>query len=211
MSQPYQYRWDRLKPYASHSIFFKHLMRIVMRLMFKIKVHGRENMPKSEGGVILASNHLHAADPGFLMFATRRNWRFIAKKELFKNRASAFLCTQNNAFPVDRDVIDRQAYNYAIRVLKDGRCGLGIFPEGQRSPDGVPQEAKKGVAMIAREAKAAVLPCSLYYEGSLKPRRKVTVRIGKLITFEELGMRESQEATEKIMAEITALWERKHD
>ena len=53
--------------------------------------------------------------------------------------------------------------------------------------------------------------------GKLRFRTKITVRVGELIPFEELGLgdspnkRESREAAEKIMGAITALWEMKHD
>jgi len=216
MGKPYQFNWDRLRPYASHQLVFKPLLHVLLRVVFKIRVHGRENVPKKAGGMILACNHLHAADPGFLVIATRGRWRFIAKKELYQSRASGWICVRNNAFPVDRDIIDRRALRFAVSVLEDGRCGLGIFPEGARSPDGTPQSAKNGIAMLARETRADILPCSLYYEGKLKPGKKVTVRVGQRIPFEALGLgdipnkRESREATEKIMAAITALWEQKH-
>ena len=210
-----QFNWERLKPYAFHR-GFRGFLQVLMRLMYNVKIVGHQNTTKSAGGIILACNHLHAIDPGFLMIATRRRWRFIAKQELFRSKPSAWLCTHNNAFPVNREIIDRRALDYAVAVLKDGRCGLGIFPEGQRSPDGTPQAAKNGIATLARQARAAVLPCSLYYEGPLKLRTKVTVRIGELIPFEHLGLggspnkRESCQATEKVMAAVTQLWAQGH-
>lgn len=215
MSKPYEYNWQRIKPYNTYR-FGKYLLRPITRLLFKVKVHGRENLPKSARGVILACNHLNAIDPSFLVAATMLPWRFIGKKELFQSPLTGFLYSRFGGFPVDRDIIDRRALEYAIAVMEDGRCGLGIFPEGQRSPDGRPQPAKAGVAMLARKARADILPCSLYWEGKLKLRQKVTVRIGELIPFEQLDMgdrpnkRESLAATEKIMATITALWEQGH-
>jgi len=193
------------------------IARLIVLVGYRLKVVGRENLPKRSGGVILASNHLHSVDPGFFAVASGGlPWRFIAKVELFKlNWFAAWFMAHCNGFPVDRSGIDRQALDYALRVMEDGRAGLGIFPEGQRNPDqnGPPQEARAGIAMIARKTRADILPCSIYHEGPIKFRTKLTVRFGPIIPFEELGLgetpnkRQSKEACDKIMAEITRLWE----
>jgi len=216
MSKAINFKWDRIKPYGFYK-YGKFAVAGMMRLMYDVDVHGRENIPERAGGVVLACNHLHAIDPIFLMTATLRNWRYIGKQELFQNKMVGFLYRHCNGFPINREVIDRRAIEFAIDVVKDGRCGLVIFPEGQRSPDGRPLKAKTGAAVIARRTKADILPCSLYHEGKLGFRTKMTVRIGKLIPHAELGLgdkpnqRQSRAATEKIMAAVTALWEQKHD
>jgi len=217
MSKPYNFKWDRIKPYAFYSIM-KYPMVLVGHVLYNVKVKGRENIPDSAAGVILACNHLHSIDPAFLVLATMLPWRFIGKTELFQNWFSGWFFTHCGGFPIDRRIIDRRALDFALSVMEDGRCGLGIFPEGQRSADGSPQEAKAGAAMIARKTKADILPCSLYHEGlALRFRTKVTVRIGKLIPHEELGLgdapnkRETRAACDKIMAAITELWEKKHE
>ena len=219
MSKPYQYPWDRVKPYGLYK-YGMPIARLIVAVGFRVKVIGRENLPKKTGGVILASNHLHSIDPAFFAVASRLPWRFIAKIELFRMHwLISWFLTHCNGFPVDRDIIDRQALEYSLRIMADGRAGLGIFPEGQRNHDqgGAPQEAKAGVAMIARQTKADILPCSIYHEGKLKFRRKITVRFGEIIPFADLGLgetpnkRQNRDATEKIMTAITALWEMKHD
>lgn len=202
----------RVKPYKTLTVLSP-LLRGIARILFSVRVAGRENLPKQCGGVILACNHLHAIDPAFLAAFSRMNFRFMAKVELYKNPMVSFLLRHANSFPVDRDIIDRKSLDFALEVMKDGRCGLGIFPEGTRSPDGKPAEGKTGIAMLARKTKADILPCSLYHEGSLKFRRKITLRFGEVIPFEALGLgetpnkRQNREATDKIMAAVTALWE----
>lgn len=216
MGKPYEYNWDRMKPYKFYS-FASRLVRLIGPILFRIRVIGRENLPESASGVILASNHLHSIDPAFLLMATRMRWRFIAKKELYENKVSGWVCAHCNAFPVERGVVDRRALDYALAAMRSGDYGLGIFPEGTRSPDGFPHEGKAGVAMLARQTKADILPCSIYHEGKLGFRTKLTIRIGEVIPFEQLGLgetpnkRQSKAACEKIMSEITELWKQGHD
>jgi len=190
--------------------------RVASRILFKFQVVGRENLPESASGVIMACNHLHSLDPAILMAATRLRWRFIAKKELFENKLIATIFTHSNGFPVDREIVDRRALDYALAAMAEGSYGLGIFPEGTRSPDGVPHEAKTGVAMIARRTKADILPCAIYDDGKLGFRARITVRIGEVIPFAALGLgdspnkRQNRAACDKIMGEIRALWEKGH-
>ena len=216
MSKPYNFPW-RIKPYFFYQVGKGVLGPVFARIFWKYRVIGRENIPESATGIIIVSNHLNSIDPAFLAVATRLNWRFIGKTELFQSKLSGFFYTHLNGFPVDRDKIDRKALDFALSVMEDGRCGLGIFPEGQRYRDGQIHEAKAGVAMIARKTKADILPCSIYHDGPLKLRKTITVRIGELIPFEQLGLgdapnkRESREACEKIMAAVRALWEQGND
>ena len=216
MSKPFAYPWHRVKPYKFYAVVMV-VMRLLAHIVYRFRVVGRENLPESASGMILACNHLKAADPAFLMAATRLRWRFMAKSELFEKKPAATLYTRCNAFPVVRGAIDRRALNFALDALREGSYGLGIFPEGTRSPDGTPQEPKSGIAMFSRRTRADVLPCSVYFEGKLKFRSKLTVRIGKVIPFEELDLgdapnrHQNRAACEKIMAEITALWKQGHD
>ncbi|MCL2445439.1 MAG: 1-acyl-sn-glycerol-3-phosphate acyltransferase [Oscillospiraceae bacterium] len=205
------YNFNRIKPYVFYRVM-KHPLSGLIRLLFKLEVHGRENLPAKADGVIIACNHRHAADPGFLVAATGLCWRFMAKQELFRSGASRWACTHFNAFPVRRRVVvDRQAIDFAVDVLQDGRAGLGIFPEGTRSDDGKLLPGKHGAAVLARKTHSDVLPCSLYWEGKLGRGTRVTVRIGQVIPFAQLGMeqspnkRENAAATAKIMAAIGEL------
>ncbi len=188
--------------------------KFLLKLGLRIKCEGVDNIPK-EGGFILACNHIHFVDPAVLLANFPRPIHFMAKVEAFKYKITAFLLTHLNTFPVSRGRSDKSSIDYAVKLIENGHI-LGIFPEGTRSKDLKPHKAKAGVALIARQTKADVLPCSLYCEKKGGLFRKVTVRYGELIKYEELGLteesstRELREATDKIMGEIVDLWEEKH-
>lgn len=188
--------------------------KFALKLGLRIKCEGVENIPK-EGAFILASNHIHFVDPAVLLANFPRPIHFMAKVEAFKYKITAFLLTHLNTFPVSRGRSDKASIDYAVKLIENG-CVMGIFPEGTRSKDLKPHKAKAGVALIARQTKADILPCSIYCEKKGGLFRKVTVRYGKLIKFEELGLteesstRELREATDRIMGDIVALWEEKH-
>ncbi|MBR2957492.1 MAG: 1-acyl-sn-glycerol-3-phosphate acyltransferase [Clostridia bacterium] len=188
--------------------------KFLLKLGLRIKCEGVENIPK-EGAFILASNHIHFVDPAVLLANFPRPIHFMAKVEAFKYKITAWLLTQLNTFPVSRGRSDKASIDYAVKLIENG-CVMGIFPEGTRSKDLKPHKAKAGVALIARQTKADILPCSIYCEKKGGLFRKITVRYGELIKYEELGLteesstRELREATDKIMGEIVELWEEKH-
>ena len=63
--------------------------------------------------------------------------------------------------PIDRENKDaaQAALDTGVRVLRSGRNNLlGIYPEGTRSPDGRLYRGKTGVARLALESGAVVIP-----------------------------------------------------
>ena len=191
------------------------LGKSLLKKLYKIEYVGTENIPM-EGGYIIASNHINAIDPGIIALGMEgRQLHFMGKKELFENPIIKKILTKLNGFPIVRGSADSEALNYAVRVVKEGHV-LGIFPEGTRSKDYKPARAKRGVSMIAHKANSAVLPVSIYNSDEMKTGSKITVRYGKLIPYENLGISEDaskeelKEAAKTIMNEIVKLWEMGH-
>lgn len=198
--------YDRMRPVG----------KFIFKRKYKFNYVGLENIPE-EGGFILASNHLTSLDPVYIgLVIEKHQLHFMAKKELYDNPIVAKAFTMLNGFPIARGASDKQAFNYAVRVVKEGYV-LAMFPEGTRSKTFVPQKAKLGVARIAYEAKAPVLPVSIYSRDKMERHTPVTIRFGKLIPYEELGFGEEapekeeiREVADKIMGTITDLWRQGH-
>ena len=103
------------------------------------------------------------------------------------------------------------AFEKAIEIVNDGGI-LGIFPEGTRSKDNKPKRAKAGTAFIANATGATVVPMAIVVKEKVKPFCKVRLIVGKPIPHEEIHFEGHDRqglklATNKIMDEITALWE----
>ena len=198
-------------------------MTWLYRQYFRIgrwKIHGRENVPKS-GPVILAPNHASLLDPPIVGCASPRRVTTMGKAELFEQRwlgvkILGWIIQRMATFPVKRGAPDRRALRRAAQVLKDGEV-LVIFPEGTRSRTGELGEGEIGIAMIAHNAKAPIVPT--YLGGTwqaLSPRHrgfrfiKTEVRFGKPLYFEEEYARKGDRATleaiaARVMQEIAVL------
>jgi 1-acyl-sn-glycerol-3-phosphate acyltransferase len=188
-----------------------------LRLMFRPRPTGQENIPR-EGGVILAANHVSFLDPLLLPLVVPRRVMFLTKtKYIDKPLLHSFL-SGAGVIPVESDspTAAGGAVSAGVRAVRDGRV-VGIFPEGTRSPDGLQHKAKTGVARIAIQAGVPVVPVGIIGTEQAFPRgaklpRPIAARIvfGEPIRFDippEQARDPSvaRSATEQVMAAIRAL------
>lgn len=168
----------------------------LLRGVWRPWVEGLENIPDDRPAII-ASNHLSFCDSFFMPVLVPRKVTFLAKAEYFttpgiKGFFSRMFMSGVGQVPIDRDDADasRAALNTGVRVLRAGNL-LGIYPEGTRSPDGRLYRGKTGVARMALESGAVVIPCAMVNTDVIQPagrlvpklRPRPGVRFGKPLDF----------------------------
>jgi 1-acyl-sn-glycerol-3-phosphate acyltransferase len=168
----------------------------LLRLLWRPWAEGRKNIP-DDGPVIIASNHLSFCDSFFMPIVIRRKVTFLAKAEYFttpglKGRLTRRFMYAVGMVPIDRGDSDaaRAALTTGVRVLGEGTL-LGIYPEGTRSPDGRLYRGKTGVARLALESGAVVVPCAMINTDVVQPQGRIFpklrprpgVRFGKPLDF----------------------------
>jgi 1-acyl-sn-glycerol-3-phosphate acyltransferase len=144
----------------------KYTLGLMLKVVFRPWASGVKNVPR-RGPVILASNHLSFSDHFFGPLPVPRKVIFLAKSEYFTGRGLKGLISKAffagvGQIPVDRagGAAGEQALRTGLQVLADGHV-LGIYPEGTRSPDGRLYRGKTGVARLAIESGAPVVPCAM--------------------------------------------------
>ena len=195
------------------------LVAPLAKLLFRPKVTGLENIPSS-GPALLVSNHLAASDSIFLPVAVPRQIVFPAKSEYFtapglKGKLVATFLRSVGQIPIDRSGgrASLAALNTGLEILKKGEL-FGIYPEGTRSPDGRLYRGKIGVARMALETGAPVVPVAMIYTTKKLPFGKkitrVQVKFGSPLDFSRYeglsGDRFVERSiTDEIMYEIMTL------
>ena len=192
-----------------------------LRVIFRPWAEGTDNVPR-EGPAILASNHLSFSDHFFAPLP--RKVVFLAKAEYFTGRGLKGLISKAffrgvGQIPIDRSggAASERALRTGLRVLAAGEL-LGIYPEGTRTPDGRLYRGKTGVARLALEARAPVIPTAMIggFEfqppGKLAPRLAIRpgVRFGKPLDFSRYyGLEQDRivlrAMTDEIMYELMKL------
>ena len=168
-------------PYGTLRAF---LMPILM-LTFRPKVRGLRNVP-TRGPVIIASNHLSFSDSIFMPLVVPRKVTFLAKSEYFtspgpKGFIKKLTFIALGQVPVDRSGGRRSeaALITGLKVLADGDC-LGIYPEGTRSPDGRLYKGRTGIARLAIESGAPVIPVAMFNTDKIQPTGKVIPNVKRV-------------------------------
>lgn len=185
--------------------------------------HGRENIPRA-GGVLVVANHISYIDPvtfGYFVNSTGRVPKFLAKAELFDHRYLGRLLDGAEQIPVHRGGESAaSSVKAASEAVRRGACVV-VYPEATitRDPGLWPMVGKTGAARIALETGAPVIPCAQWgahrilppyaRKPELLPRKTIHARAGRAVDLADLrGLEPTPavlaDATDRIMAAITA-------
>lgn len=154
-------------------------------IMYKLKVNGRENIPK-EKTMLIAANHLSFLDPPLIATAVNTPMAFMAKKELFEVPVLRFVIDKLGAFAVNREKLESATIKTAKVVLANVNWTMGLFPQGGRRRDGKLNQIHKGFITFAKLTKTDILPIGII--GADKTARlpfegNVTINIGTIIPY----------------------------
>jgi 1-acyl-sn-glycerol-3-phosphate acyltransferase len=193
--------------------FVKVLFTVLFKIIFRLTVYGKENIPE-DGPVVIACNHVSLLDPPMVGTAASRPIHFMAKSELFVPVLGT-IYKSLGAFPVHRGSADTHAIKQALKILKNEEV-LGIFPEGHRVKTGKLGKAEPGAIAIAVKGKAKVVPTAIL-GSNLKTRNhfwpKIIVAFGKPLSIvdESGSKKEISLFTAELMHEIELLIEAHKD
>lgn len=200
--------------YRRASWTFRFLYLVIgalLRLLFKIEIKGRENLPR-EGGYIFAGNHLSWIDPFLMLMVAPPSPKvyFIAAREVVEEPAwrKFLLSHAGGIIPVDREkkgnMLDlaRQVHE----VIKGGGV-LGIFPEGDVSAieTGKVLPFKKGIGFFASQTGAPVVPVAFRGTKELWLRKRICMVVGEPIPGHKGGKLVSQQQMNATAQAILAL------
>ena len=96
-------------------VLLKSVAKFLIHIKFLIEVIGSEHIQQHHNDLIVAANHVSNFDPIILSCTFKRNIHFMAEKELFRSRFSAWLMTALHTIPVD---IGTVASSYALYVKR---------------------------------------------------------------------------------------------
>jgi 1-acyl-sn-glycerol-3-phosphate acyltransferase len=176
-----------LESLAHHACFS--LLRSYFAIVHRLKIIGRENVPR-HGPFVLAANHCSHLDAlilGAALTPRHRERAFpIAAGDVFFQTAvtSTFSAIMLNALPMWRKNCGPHALADLRRKLQEEKAIFIIFPEGGRSRSGSMIPFKHGLGMLVAETNVPVEPCCLTGTfDALPPQRKLprSVKIKLLI------------------------------
>lgn len=159
---------DTGTPREEDSPFYRKLAAVYIEALIQllqVRVHteGLEKTP-GEGRFLLVCNHIFIADPGILLHCFKDSQlAFISKKEnrdlfVVGKIMHAMLCQC-----IDREN-DRAALKTileCIRIIREDRASVAVFPEGATNSDNHLYPFRPGVFKIAQKCKIPIVVCTL--------------------------------------------------
>ena len=190
-----------------------------LMILFRPKVKGLRHVPGT-GPVIIASNHLSFSDSIFMPLVVPRKVTFLAKSEYFTSPGPKGLLKKLTFIALGQVPVDRSggrrseaALITGLKVLAEGKC-LGIYPEGTRSPDGRLYKGRTGIARLAIESGAPIIPVAMFNTEKIQPTGTVMPKVmrvemifGEPMYFEgdSTDLLHLRDVTDKIMSTIQEL------
>jgi 1-acyl-sn-glycerol-3-phosphate acyltransferase len=176
------------------------LCRVYARLVHRLRIEGRENIPPRHGPgtMIVVCNHTAGVDPVLVQATCPFEITWMMAEDMRVRWAEPFWRYAGILF-VDRKAGQKMAARQALRLLEEGGV-IGMFPEGR-----IERPAQRilpflhGVGLLAMRMKAPVLP--IIIDGtpdtkdaweSLWTRSRARVRVMPLIRYDKTELKAAQ-------------------
>jgi 1-acyl-sn-glycerol-3-phosphate acyltransferase len=216
------------RAYGTYSTAWRNVSKLILRpgirLMMRLDWGGQQHIP-ADGAMLLAANHLSYMDIfAVSLFADSagRYPVFLAKSSLFDIPVLGAIITKLGQLPVFRGQANAAlVLREAELVARSGACVI-FYPEATvtRDPDKWPMVSKTGVARLALETGAPVIPVGHWgaqrilpygdYVPRVLPRKTVRVIAGPPVDLSEFAGQPMtshvlRAATDKIMRDVAEL------
>lgn len=178
----------------------------------EVRVEGLENL-ELDRPYIFAANHQSQFDifalDGFLMV----DFRWMAKKELFRIPIVGTAMHRAGSIPVDRSR-GRQAMQSLIEAA--GRIAAGtsvvIFPEGTRTRDGNLQPFKSGAMYLAIKSGVDIVPMAITGGFEIMPKGSwrvkpglMVIKIGQPVSSKDYTQKQKQQLADVLHDKVATL------
>lgn len=146
--------------------FLAVLVGIAVRILFRFRVRGRENIP--HGGFLLVARHRSYWDIPLVAIALggRHRIHFVARKTLLQENKFLAFFVRLFAITIDREHFQVEDMRKVLAAIKSGKI-VGIFPEGTTQR---PQRAHPGVIRFAERTGSEFVAVRLEARGPYPPQ-----------------------------------------
>jgi acyl-[acyl-carrier-protein]-phospholipid O-acyltransferase/long-chain-fatty-acid--[acyl-carrier-protein] ligase len=144
------------------ALFARCLLWIPVRLFYRIRISGRENIP-AKGPVLYVCNHVSFIDPVLLFMSQKRPIYFMVYTPFTRMRGLRTLLRFARVIPIDGGGGPRalvQSLRNASEILAKGEA-VCVFAEGGITRTGFLLPFQRGFEQILKRTPAAVVPVCL--------------------------------------------------
>ncbi len=197
---------------------FGRIVNLFAKDVFHLKISGIEKLP-AKGPFILCANHQSYLDAPVLTAAMPwhifRDVFYVGDSEKFGSGPARTVARFLRLIPVDPDANLVPAMRAGAYGLRRGKI-LVLYPEGERSIDGIPKSFKKGAAILAHHLHVPIVPIAQdgFFEAWPRGRKfqcfaPLRIAIGDPIYPDPAEAPEAayQRLTAETRRQIVSMWE----
>jgi 1-acyl-sn-glycerol-3-phosphate acyltransferase len=187
---------------------------LILRTIFcPVRVIGLEKIDAGRPHVF-AANHASALDIPVLYVHLRRQFRIIAKKELFRYPFMGWHLRRSGQIPIDREsaLASMRSLGHAVTSLRQG-MPLVVFPEGGRTATGQVQPFMSGAFYIAIKSGVDIVPMAIVGTYEVLPMNSFHIRPGRIelvvgepIVTAGYGLRDMDVLAARVQAAVEDLY-----
>jgi long-chain acyl-CoA synthetase len=156
---------------------------LAARVFLRMEVRGLEHLEKLERPFLICPNHQSYLDPLLVCSIypphILRQIFHVGASEYWSNMFTSQIARLINIVPVDPDTNLMRAMRAGAAGLRAGKI-LNIYPEGERSFDGLLHGFKRGAAILASELDVPIVPVALDGVYKVWPRKSWRMRLAKV-------------------------------
>jgi 1-acyl-sn-glycerol-3-phosphate acyltransferase len=156
--------------------------RMLLAISFiRVRVEGLEKLD-SDATYVFISNHASFMDIPAILARLPYQFRFFAKKGLYRIPFLGWHLSRAGHLPVDRSSAraSLKSMSEGARIVAGRGISVLLFPEGGRAPVGL-RAFKEGAAYIAIKAGVPIVPMALVGMRPLLPMGSIHIRSGRVV------------------------------
>ena len=201
-------RSDNLVHRLSAQVWARYLLRPTG---IRVRVSGLDYIDSAHPCIFMP-NHQSNFDIPILLSTIDVQFRFLAKKELFKIPVFGWGMKKAGYIPIDRSNSRAGVKSFleAAEKIKNGASVI-VFPEGTRTYDGQIGEFKKGGFSLAIAAQVPIYPVVIGGAWDVMPRGQLKIRPGNVdvtilppVSTDEYSRKDVESVKEKVCAMMVA-------
>ena len=194
----------RSRTHPGFNALLKLLLGTYFRLRFNVHSRNRQAIESVRPPYLLLATHVGFWDPFVISCLTPHSIHWVAADQTFRSPIQGYFLQFFGAIPKTKGVSDFETIREIRRICRDGGV-VGLFPEGQRTWDGVTLELLPATAKLARFLRVPVVVARFKGGYFAHPRWARSPRRGKLLVEyehafdpDELRRLPAQEIHEKL-------------
>ena len=169
-----------MKKYKRHQVFWKIIRFIAPSVLKPLYKYSYELAPKLEPPYLVFSNHNGDLDPALVGLSFPQQMYFVASEHVYRaGFASKILRFVFEPIAKRKGTADAVTVMKSIRALREGK-NVCIFPEGQKSFNGITGEINIATGKLVKASKASLVTYKLEGGYFTTPRWGKGIRKGKM-------------------------------